>query len=164
MRRFLVSLMMGAALAAQAPDPFAPVRFLAGEWVGEGAGDPGRGEGAFSFRFDLDGKVLVRRSHADYPAREGRPALRHEDLMTVFAEAGSLKALYLDNEGHAIRYRVEALAGGGAAFTSEPGPGPAFRLTYVLRPDGAVRVVFAIAPPDRPEAFKTYVEGLSRRR
>ena len=74
-RRILLSLLC-LALPAQAPDPFGPVRFLAGDWVGEGSGDPGKGSGEFSFRFELDGKALVRRSFAAYPAQGGRPASR----------------------------------------------------------------------------------------
>jgi len=164
LRTALLSLAC-AALVAQAPDPFSPVRFLAGDWVGEGSGEPGKASGAFSFRFELDGKALVRRSFADYPAQNGRPATRHEDLMTVYAEGGKLKAFYLDTEGHVIRYDAAVLAKGeGVAFQSEPGPGPGFRLTYRSRGDGVVSVAFAIAPPGKPEAFTTYVEGTSRRK
>lgn len=154
-----------AALLAQAPDPFGPIRFLEGAWVGEGGGDPGKGSGEFSFTSALDGKAMVRHSWAAYPARDGRPATRHEDLMTVFSEGGKLKALYLDNEGHVIRYTVAPLPGGeGAVFQSEPQPGPAFRLTYRVKAADAVTITFAIAPPDKPEAFATYVEGVSRRK
>lgn len=154
-----------AALVAQAPDPFAPVRFLAGDWAGEGAGDPGKGSGDSSFTFELGGKALVRRSVSAYPARDGRPATRHEDLMTVFAEGGKLKAFYLDNEGHVIRYDATALdTGEGVVFRSEPGPGPTFRLTYRSLGADAVSVAFAIAPPGKPDAFTTYVEGTTRRK
>ncbi|BDU74259.1 hypothetical protein [Mesoterricola silvestris] len=167
MRALLLSLAFSLCAQAQSlpADPFAPVRFLAGDWVGEGSGDPGKGSGAFSFRFELDGKALVRRSSASYPAQGGRPALRHEDLMTIFAEGGKLKALYLDNEGHVIRYDATPLPQGeGVAFRSEPGPGPGFRLTYRVRTGGTVAVEFAIAPPGKPEAFAPYVEGTSRRK
>jgi hypothetical protein len=160
-----IAFALCAVAAAQVPDPFAPARFLAGDWVGEGSGDPGTGSGEFSFRFELDGKALVRRNFASYPARDGRPASRHEDLMTVYAEGGRLKAFYLDNEGHVLRYDATALdTGDGVAFQTEPGPGPGFRLTYRSRPGGTVLVTFAIAPPGKPGAFATYVEGASRRK
>lgn len=154
-----------AALVAQAPDPFGPVKFLAGEWVGEGSGEPGKGSGEFSFRFELEGKALVRRSWAAYPAQDGRPATRHEDLMTVYPESGQLKALYVDNEGHVIHYTATALdKGEGVVFQSDPQPGPAFRLTYRLKGAEAVNVAFAIAPPAQPAVFTTYVEGVSLRK
>jgi catechol 2,3-dioxygenase-like lactoylglutathione lyase family enzyme len=143
-------------------DPFAPVRFLAGEWSGEGDGQPGAATGSASFRFELDGKVLVRRSHADYPAAKGRPASRHEDLMTLFVEGGKLKAFYVDNEGHVIRYDAAADPE-GVVFTSEPAPGPRFRLTYLRKPEARVTVRFEIAPPSSPEAFKTYLEAVTRK-
>lgn len=156
MFRTAVLSMACAVLVAQAPDPFTPVTFLAGEWVGEGSG-------AFSFRSELEGKAFVRHSWASYPAKDGRPAVRHEDLMTVYPEGGRLKALYLDNEGHVIHYTASALEKGeGVVFLSDPQPGPAFRLTYEVKGAGAVNVAFAIAPPGQP--FTTYVEGLCRRK
>jgi len=166
MRPSILALSLAAPLLAQAPAPkadlFAPVRFLAGDWVGEGDGKPGSASGAASFRFELEGKALARRSHADYPAANGRPAAHHEDLMTVFAEGGQLKALYVDNEGHVIRY-LAAEVPGGVAFTSEPAPGPRFRLTYLRQAEASVTVRFEIAPPSTPEAFKVYLEGVTRR-
>ncbi|MBP1772855.1 MAG: hypothetical protein H6P99_2018 [Holophagaceae bacterium] len=158
-------LSLGAQAPAAAPkaDPFAALRFLAGEWRGEGEGKPGQSTGQASFRFDLDGKVLVRRSHADYPAANGRPVARHEDLMTFFVEGGQLKALYLDNEEHVIRYLVTE-APSGVAFTSDAGPGPRFRLTYLKGAEaGRVTLRFEIAPPGKPEAFATYLEGAMRK-
>ncbi|WP_243300799.1 hypothetical protein [Geothrix oryzisoli] len=166
MRTSLLALLLAAPLLAQAPpskaDALAPVRFLAGEWVGEGDGKPGSASGAASFRFELEGQVLVRRSHADYPAANGRPAAHHEDLLTVFAESGQLKAFYVDNEGHVIRYLAAAVPQ-GVAFTSEAAPGPRFRLTYLRGAADTVTVRFEIAPPNAPDAFKTYLEGVTRR-
>lgn len=165
MRTSILPLLLAPALLAQsAPkaDPFAPLRFLVGEWKGESGGLPGQSSGAATFRFELEGKALVRRSFADTPAAQGRPASHHEDLLTVFAEAGQLKAFYLDNEGHVIRYAVASVPG-GVAFTSEPVPGPRFRLTYLPKAQTTVTVRFEIAPPNAPEAFKTYLEAVTSR-
>src|SRR6516225_7876725 len=89
-------------------DPWAQYRFLVGEWVGEGSGDPGQGSGGFSVAPDLQGKVLIRRNRADYPAGKGKPAFTHEDLMVIYREAGAKnpEAIYFDNEGHVIRYHL----------------------------------------------------------
>lgn len=154
------------ALAAQQPtDVFAPVRFLAGAWDAEGGGQPGRNTGEASFRFELDGKAMVRRSVTRFPAQEGRPAFTHEDLLTIYPEGGKLKALYLDTEGHVIHYAVEALTGGqGVRFQSEPQPGPVFRLTYVVKGPDILHVAFAVAGPGDPAAFTTHVEGDCRRK
>jgi hypothetical protein len=163
-----MALALASALGAQAPKPapaadaFAPVRFLVGAWQGEGVGVPGQSSGAASFRFELEGKTLIRRSFADSAAGHGRPASHHEDLMTLFEEGGHLKALYLDNEGHIIHYLVAPVPG-GVAFTSEPGPGPRFRLSYLQQADGLVTVRFEMAPPAAPEGFKTYLEAATRK-
>ena len=153
------------SLVAQAPqvaDAFGPVRFLVGEWAGEGGGLPGQSSGAASFRFELDGKALVRRSQAEIAATRDRPASRHEDLMTIFSEGGVLKAHYLDNEGHVIRYGVAEVPG-GVAFTSEQATGPRFRLSYLKKAEGLITVRFEIAPPAKPEAFSIYLEAQTRK-
>lgn len=161
----IAALSLGAQTPAAAPmaDPFAGLRFLAGEWRGEGEGKPGQSTGRASFRFELEGKAMVRRSFAEYPAANGRPAVRHEDLMTFFEEGGQLKAFYLDNEDHVIRYLVTEVPS-GVAFTSEAGPGPRFRLTYLRDAEaGRVTLRFEIAPPGKPEAFATYLEAAMRK-
>lgn len=140
------------------PDAFAALRFLEGEWKAEGGGP----SGAATFCFEADGSVLARRSYADSAASNGRPASHHEDFMTVFAEGGHLKALYVDNENHVIRYLV-ASSPAGLTFTSEAAPGPRFRLSYLPKSASVVTVRFEIAPPQAPEAFKTYLEADTRK-
>jgi hypothetical protein len=135
---------------AAKPD-WAPFSFLIGEWVGAGSGSAGE----FSLQPDLQGNVLVRKNVATAPTG------RHEDLMVIYPEAPGLRAIYFDNEGHVIHYRVTA-AESQAVFTSEEGPGPRFRLTYRKNPDGTVRTIFEIAPPGGE--LKTYLEGTVRRK
>lgn len=164
--RILATLLVAAPVLAQAPatpsDPLAPLRFLEGTWRGEGGGAPGEGTGGFSFRLDLDGKVMVRRNHSDYPAQGQRLASHHEDLVVVYAAAGGLRALYVDNEGHAIHYSVAAASeGDGVVFQSDEGPGPRFRLTYRRTTPDTVGIRFEIAPPGKP--FVTYLDGTARR-
>lgn len=165
MRRLLITLLLAAPLAAQAPapDPFAPLRFLLGTWVGEGGGRPGQASGEATFSLELDGHALVRRSWAETPATQGRAASRHEDRITVYPEAGALRALYVDNEGHVIHYAVTAVPD-GAVLLSEPGPGPRFRLTYRRAGADTVALAFDIAPPGKPDAFMTYLQATTRRK
>ena len=103
----LLLLVVAACANAQPADPWKGLQMLSGEWVGEGAGSPGASEGACSFTFDLQRKVMVRKSYA------AGAAIRHEDLMVVYLEKG-LKAIYFDNEDHVIHYTVEAGARFGA--------------------------------------------------
>ena len=166
MRGLIHCLLALAPLAAQAPapkvDPLAPLRFLAGTWKGVGGGQPGAAQGEATFHFELQGRALVRRSFADLPAAQGRLAGRHEDLTTIWSEGGQVRALYLDNEDHAIRYLVET-SPEGAVFTSEVGPGPRFRLVYRRQGEGHLAFRFEIAPPQAPEAFKVYLQAELRR-
>src|SRR5208283_443989 len=95
-----------AAQQTKAPDAWGPYKFLVGTWTAEGHGEPGKGEGAFSFHFELQGKILVRRSHVDYPATPKQAAFSHEDLLIVYPDAGPApnRAIYFDSEGHVIHY------------------------------------------------------------
>lgn len=138
--------------------------FLIGEWIGEGNGQPGRGTGGFTFAPDLQGRVLVRKSHADYPATDKRPAYAHVDLMVVHHDGDTTRADYYDNEGHVIRYTVElAPTHDTAVFVSEPNPAaPQFRLTYTRKTDAQVAIKFEIAPPGK--AFMTYLEASAHRK
>lgn len=75
--------------------------WLIGDWIGEGTGQPGQGGGTFSFKPDLDKKILVRKSHSEYPATENKPQVIHNDLMIVYLDntGNPSKAIYFDNEG-----------------------------------------------------------------
>ncbi|MCE5247502.1 MAG: hypothetical protein ABFD84_14810 [Candidatus Polarisedimenticolia bacterium] len=167
MKAKLIAAAVAAALigGGAAPAPLAPLDFLIGEWTGGGSGAPGAGVGGTTFARELQGRVVVRTNFADYPAGGERAAFRHDDLMVVYVDAdGRLKADYFDDEGHVIRYAVQAREGGGVVFVGEAAPGtPRFRLTYAPDADGVVAGTFEIAPPDKPEAFKTYLSWTMRR-
>ncbi len=163
---FFALISLTASLAAAqnstsaATDPLLGVKFLVGNWVGEGSGQPGTGGGEFSFAPELSGRVLVRHSYAEYPSTKDRPAFRHDDLMVLYPESGKLRADYWDNEGHAIHYTVTTEPG-SATFVSD-GPGPRFRLTYSAKSADKVAIKFEIAPPGGE--FKTYLEGTARKK
>src|SRR5215470_5224846 len=133
-------------------------RPLVGQWQAAGKGSPGEGAGGFSFAFDLQNKVLVRKSHTHYPAAQGRPAFSHDDLMVIYADDGAHKfrADYFDNEGHVIRYTAEFSPDGKTlTFISDPAPSqPVFRLTYTMPDATALHIKFEIAPPKAPQDFK----------
>ena len=147
------------------PEPWAGLRFLVGDWKGEGGPDSGRGE--FSFHFELGREILVRRSFAEYPATGNRAAFRHDDLLVVYAEPGhpELAAIYFDGEGHVIHYLVTGTADGkSAVFLSESvGGAPHYRLTYERVSDDGVDVKFEIAPPGEPSRFEPYLAARCHR-
>ncbi len=161
-----------AAAAAPAPAPaaerWADWRPLMGEWEGDGSGEPGNGSGAFSFSTELQGRVLVRRSFAEYPAAAGRPAYRHDDLTLLDREepGGAVRGRYYDNEGHVIDYRARVSAARDTfELTSDVVSGaPRYRLTCWITAPDSLRLRFEIAPPGKPDSLATYLEARAHRR
>ncbi len=157
------AILAGGILSAQTAkpaDPWAGLDFLAGDWVGVGSGAPGPTEGGASFAFQLDRRILVRKSWAEYPSRSGGSArVRHEDLIVIYpAAGGTFRAIYFDNEGHTIEYALVFPRAGSVVFESAASaPGPRYRLTYELGADGILDNAFAVAAPG--EDYKTYVTG-----
>jgi len=127
MRTAIAALLMSVGiLCAQASDArWEPLQFMVGKWKGAGTGEPGTGQGEFSFLPDLQGKVLMRRSFNQLAAGQ-----RHEDLMIVYLDGKTPRAIYFDSEDHTIKYNITFPAKNSAVFESD-GP-PAYRLSYVL--------------------------------
>jgi hypothetical protein len=169
---FLVLLLafsvLCSAQSASQPGSWAQWNFLLGEWVGEGNGEPGQGTGGSSFSFDLQGRVLVRRSFAVYPGSKDRSVYRHDDLMIIYLDPADQKtrAVFFDNEGHVIRYDANVSSDGSTfQFVSEPAPAaPRYRFTYVKAGADRLRFQFEIAPTERPEKFATYIQGAMYRK
>ncbi len=156
----------GAAVAQPAlpPADWKEWRSLLGEWEGDPAG-PGGPIGSFTLATDLQGRVLVRKSWAEYPKTASRPAARHDDLMIVYRDGEATKADYWDNEGHVIRYVAPVDKGKVFVLASGAVPGqPRFRLTYVLTGPNALSLRFEIAPPNAPEQFKPYLQATLHRK
>jgi len=143
-------------------------RPLLGKWTAEGGGQPGQASsGGFTFDFDLESKVLIRRNYSEYPATASKPASRHEDLMMIYQEPGKgTRAVYFDNEGHVIYYSASLSNDNKTiTFLSDAVPTtPRFRLIYSLRKDGSLGIEFDVAPPGKPDSFSKYVEGNARRK
>ena len=141
---------------------------LVGDWVGEGSGNPGNGTGWFSFYFDLDKKILVRKNQAKYLASATKEAYTHDDLMIIYpGEKGEPdKAVYFDNEGHVINYGVTfSVDYTDVIFTSEPTAGAMrFKLTYVPVGKDKINIKFEIAQPGKSDAFSTYIEASAVRK
>jgi hypothetical protein len=131
--------------------------------MGEGSGQPGQGGGIFSFTFDLDKKILVRKSHSEYPADGNRPKVVHEDLMIIYQDTSGSpsKAIYFDNEGHIIDYSI-VCNDKSIVLTSNKLPNvPVFRLTYTLLENKTINTKFEMSQDG--EKFMTYIEGKSKK-
>ena len=152
--------------AEPADDPWTGFRFLLGDWKGAGSGAPGQSEGEFSFRLDLDGKILVRKNVTKFPVVADQPAVVHEDLMIVYPgkKGTPAHAIYFDSEGHVIEYTVSSVSADQLVFMSEPSPAsPRFRLAYKQSDKAELTIKFEIATPAKPETFRVYLEGSARR-
>lgn len=126
---FLGLLAGSEFVCAQTEDTrWEPLQFMIGKWKGGGSGDPGSGQGAFSFLPELKGQILVRRSFNQLASGS-----RHEDLMIVHMDGKILRAIYFDSEDHTIKYNITFPAKNAAVFESDGAPGsPGYRLSYVL--------------------------------
>jgi hypothetical protein len=137
--------------------------WLTGEWQGEGSGIPGEGHGIFSFSFDLEKKVLVRRSHSEYPGENIKTRTLHDDLMIVYLDpkGNPGKAIYFDNEGHTINYNI-TYPDSSIVLTSEVIPeAPVFRLIYTPLENKGVNTRFEMSGDG--VSYTTYVEGRSKK-
>ena len=163
---FLLLLPPTSATTQTRPTDWRPFQFLVGEWIGEGRGSPGEGEGGFTFSYDLQNTILVRKNHANYPATKERPAFSHNDLMVMYQEEGRTRAVYFDNEKHVINYGVTFSADSNSiVFISDAvASSPRFRMTYTKSGTGSVKIAFEIAPPGKPDSFVPYIEAAAHRK
>jgi len=166
---FLIIILMGALnnfFSQSTKTDWSPLQLLIGEWTGEGSGAPGEAVGSSVFSFDLQNTVLIRKSYADYPAANNRPEFRHDDLMVIYQENKSIKAIYFDNEGHVIKYSVSLSKDlDTITFVSDINPAvPRFRLTYTKSKENTMKISFEFAPPGKPEEFSKYLDGVVKKK
>jgi hypothetical protein len=89
----------------------------------------------------------------------------HNDLLYVYpgAPGEPFRAIFFDNEGHAIHYRVSVENAGRVVFLSDPSAaGMQYRLSYALM-DEVMSGNFALRMPGQPD-FKTYLEWSGKRK
>jgi hypothetical protein len=156
----LVLLLSCQSGFGQQANPWEKWNHLIGEWVGEGNGQPGKGEGKFSFLTDLDGKILVRKNHTVFPATADSRAKVHDDLLIVYPGNGDTQeAIYFDNEGNTIKYIVTFSEKSVIMTSIAVQNTPRFRLSYETIDAKTVNIKFEMASPQKPEEFKIYLEG-----
>jgi hypothetical protein len=137
--------------------------WLLGEWVGEGSGQPGQGGGKFTFSAGLDGKIIMRNGHTEFPAAAGKPESVHNDLMIIYLDPTDRKdrAAYFDNEGHTIFYSVN-YSENEIVLTGDKIPdSPVFRLIYTKLDSVTVNTRFEMSMDGN--RFVPYIEGKSRK-
>ena len=122
--------------------------------------------GEFAFNFDLDGKVMVRKNLADFPATKDCPAFPHEDPIVIYSEpggAGTRRADFFDNEAHVIAYTAGfSLERKTSTFSSGVvASALRCRLTYTKEGTDRLAIKFEIAPPGKPDALLTDSDAIA---
>ena len=162
-RSIAALLLLGVASpprAEEARDPLAVAASLVGRWVADPDPKTPGASGWTVFERAAQGHALVRKNHAQYPATKDHPASAHDDVMLLYAENGQLRAEYVDNEGHVIRYQVQSPKASTVVFVSESGaPGPRFRLTYTWPSKDRLDLTFEIAAPGPASEFRPYIQA-----
>lgn len=136
---------------------------LVGTWKGTNSGEPGQGEGYFTFSFDLNENILMRKGHTVFPGHENQPARVHDDVLIIYKENSAIpdKAVYFDSEGYVLHYNISYSDNGIIILKSVPEKdSPVFRLTFIKMDNTTTEIKFESAPPDNPENFTIHVEGL----
>ena len=147
----------------QTKNPWEKWNYLIGEWVGEGNGKPGQGEGKFSFQTDLGGNIMVRKNHTVFPATSTTAQTIHDDLLMIYQSGsdGSQEAIYFDNEGHTIKYNVSYTDKSIILTSPVSEKEMRFRFTYTMIDNMTINSSFEMASPKAPEEFKMYLSGKS---
>jgi hypothetical protein len=128
-------------------------QFLIGRWSTPVLDPPGQSvSGSTTFSYDLDKKVILRRSRAEFPPAPGEAqGLVHEDLLIIYQQPGEapFRAIYFDNEGHIIHYTLAFPARQpGVVFESEAGDtSPRARLVYETAGEDTLVTEFFVAAP-----------------
>jgi len=161
---YILGTCLFATVAFPAGVPFPALQFLVGNWEVEAK--PGEGTAHFEFSVDLQGKVLVRHNHVEYPATGGKPAGTHDDLFVVYQEGipASTRGVYFDSDGYVARYTATSTGAGQVVFVSDRLPKlPRYRLTYTQLPDGRLDAKLEVAPAGKPDAFGPLLDWVAKR-
>jgi hypothetical protein len=158
----VVAVLPSCANAADLSQPLSGLSFLVGEWdAGKGVvADTGSAStGHSSFTVESDGALLLRRDRTDLFDKSGKPSGSFHQVMTIYADNGTLHADYIDPQ-HVIHYdRVAVEPGRSATFTSVAQSGaPQFRLTYLKTDPSTLSVTFAMAMPGSSD-FRPVASG-----
>ncbi len=157
LNRFLfvgVSVVANCAGAQSKTSPLAPLSFLIGKWQSEST------PGIDVFRKDLGGHIIVRSAQSKCVGTSDQ-ASSMRSVMTIYSDSdGKIRAIYFDNDGHVVRYRVAGMSPSMVQFVSDDADrGPHLRLTYSRTDDRTMAVKFEMAMPDHPSEFRSVAEA-----
>jgi hypothetical protein len=142
-----------------------PWQFVLGTWKGEAKGFVAEGTGEFTFKYDLDRKILIASSSQPFAASPDRPAFTYKSLLIVFLHGLTPRAMLYDNDGHSLSYSVKLSDNPReVTFISDPEPlTPRFRFSYTDNGNDTLKIAFEAALTDKSRTFQPLVEGIARR-
>src|SRR6185503_17659100 len=89
----------GAQQVVSKPDRFAALRFLAGTWRGEQAGQPGRGTAERTYQFILDDRFLQENNTSTYRRQEKNKSGEIHDHVSMISY-GTARKLFVFRQFH----------------------------------------------------------------
>jgi hypothetical protein len=167
----LAAMCAGSIAAASAARPMLKpdlegVSFLVGRWdSGEGKvlDVGGVSTGSVEITAEANGEALLSRAHTDVFDAKGKPLQSFDQILLIFPEAGTLRAVYSDGQ-HVIHYTAASVAPGkSVTFTSAANGGPVFTLRYEMKPPDTLAITFGITPPGE-SAFHPIAVGTLKKR
>lgn len=161
----LLALLLCAPAVAQEPkpDPWAPVRFLEGEWRGTATGNAGDGTVVRKYEFVMNGRYLHEKNVSTYPVQEKNRKGEVHEHWSFFSIDRARKTIVLRQfhvEGFVNQYAYAAEKSTPARLVFESEGFENFsnkwraRETYEIAGPDEVVEIFELAPPDKP--FETY--------
>ena len=168
-----VIVFLGAAVGAQQgasrPDRFAPLRFLAGTWRGDQAGQPGRGTAERTYQFILNDRFLQETNTSTYaPQEKNKDGEVHHHLSMISYDTARKVFVFrqFHTEGFVNTYVQQPSADDKAiVFMSEAieniPAGYRARETYTILSRDEFTERFEIAEPGKD--FELYSEARLKR-
>ena len=167
-----VLLMLGAVPIPGQPssaDPFAPLRFLAGNWRGDQSGEPGHGTSERTYEFVFTGRFLQVKNTSTYPQQEkNKNGEVHHDMGMIGFDRARKKFVFrqFHQEGFVNTYVHEDSGDPKKiVFTSEAieniAAGWRARETYLILSNDEFIERFELAEPGKD--FALYSEARLKR-
>jgi hypothetical protein len=175
--RGVTLLLVAAALSAPAlarqsapkADHFAPLRFLAGTWRGDQAGQPGQGTAERTYQFILNDRFLQETNTSTYPPQEkNKKGEVHHHMSLISYDGGRKRYVFrqFHTEGFVNTYVQEPstdekkLVFVTEAIENIP-PGYRARETYTILSQDEFTERFEVAEPGKD--FELYSEAHLKR-
>ena len=167
---FAFAAPMFAGETVATPDPWAPVRFLVGEWNGSAEGEPGSGVVTRRYDFVLSERYIEERNVSSYAPREAdKPGEVHEhrSFLSYDRTRAVLILRQFHEEGFVNLYALSAVASTPTKLVFESVGFENFdnawkaRETYEIVSADEFTETFELAPPGKP--FEVYSRNRFRR-